>query len=91
MRSRDAFAGGFVAGIVEGKSLEESVDMGHWLASLSIRELGPSYVLALFGLQQSKTPLPNTVSSFSQSLPISRPLSASQKIQIHPLSFPHSP
>ncbi|ODH51631.1 hypothetical protein GX48_02302 [Paracoccidioides brasiliensis] len=39
----DAFAGGFCAGIVEGKSLEQSVDMGHWLASLSIRELGPSY------------------------------------------------
>lgn len=39
---RDAFAGGFIAGIVEGKSLEESVDRGHWLASLSIKELGPS-------------------------------------------------
>ncbi|MCJ1371633.1 adenosine kinase [Loxospora ochrophaea] len=39
----DAFAGGFVAGIVEGKPLEECVDMGHWLASLSIRELGPSF------------------------------------------------
>ncbi|KAG8532172.1 uncharacterized protein KY384_003812 [Bacidia gigantensis] len=37
----DAFAGGFVAGIVEGKTLKESVDMGQWLASLSIRELGP--------------------------------------------------
>lgn len=40
----DAFAGGFLAGIVEGKSLEGSVDMGHWLASLSIKELGPQYV-----------------------------------------------
>ena len=39
--SSDAFAGGFVAGIVEGKPLKECVDMGHWLASLSIRELGP--------------------------------------------------
>ena len=38
----DAFAGGFVAGIVEGKPLDESIDMGHWLASLSIKELGPS-------------------------------------------------
>ncbi|KAL8736973.1 MAG: hypothetical protein Q9181_002141 [Wetmoreana brouardii] len=37
----DAFAGGFVAGVVEGKSLEESVDMGSWLAKLSIQELGP--------------------------------------------------
>ena len=43
----DAFAGGFLAGVVEGKSLEESVDMGHWLASLSIRELGPQYVIPL--------------------------------------------
>ncbi|KAL8805467.1 MAG: hypothetical protein Q9182_001922 [Xanthomendoza sp. 2 TL-2023] len=40
----DAFAGGFVAGVVEGKSLEESVDMGQWLAKLSIQELGPQYV-----------------------------------------------
>ncbi|GAD98554.1 hypothetical protein AN2272.2 [Paecilomyces variotii No. 5] len=39
----DAFAGGFVAGIVQGKSLEESVDLGQWLASLSIQELGPSF------------------------------------------------
>jgi adenosine kinase len=39
----DAFAGGFVAGVVEGKSLETSIDMGQWLAKLSIQELGPSY------------------------------------------------
>ncbi|KUL83331.1 hypothetical protein ZTR_11343 [Talaromyces verruculosus] len=39
----DAFAGGFVAGIVQGKSLEESIDQGQWLASLSIQELGPSF------------------------------------------------
>ncbi|KAK2873482.1 hypothetical protein FQN49_002338 [Arthroderma sp. PD_2] len=39
----DAFAGGFCAGVVEGKAIEESVEMGHWLANLSIRELGPSY------------------------------------------------
>ncbi|KAK7949668.1 hypothetical protein PG988_016307 [Apiospora saccharicola] len=38
----DAFAGGFVAGLVKGESLEKSVDMGQWLASLSIQELGPS-------------------------------------------------
>lgn len=43
----DAFAGGFVAGIVEGKPLDESIDMGHWLASLSIKELGPQYVHSL--------------------------------------------
>ncbi|KAI1800037.1 Ribokinase-like protein [Daldinia bambusicola] len=39
----DAFAGGFVAGLVQGKSLEESIDVGQWLARLSIQELGPSY------------------------------------------------
>ncbi|KIV99718.1 uncharacterized protein PV09_08648 [Verruconis gallopava] len=39
----DAFAGGFVAGIVQGKDLATCVDMGQWLAKLSIQELGPSY------------------------------------------------
>ncbi|KFA45707.1 hypothetical protein S40293_09438 [Stachybotrys chartarum IBT 40293] len=39
----DAFAGGFLSGLVEGKSLEESIDRGQWLARLSIQELGPSY------------------------------------------------
>ena len=38
----DAFAGGFVAGLVQGKSLETAVDMGQWLARLGIQELGPS-------------------------------------------------
>jgi adenosine kinase len=38
----DAFAGGFVAGLVEGVSLEQCVDQGQWLAKLSIQELGPS-------------------------------------------------
>jgi len=38
----DAFAGGFVAGLVESKPLAECVDMGQWLAGLSIMELGPS-------------------------------------------------
>ncbi|KAJ5775261.1 uncharacterized protein N7511_000272 [Penicillium nucicola] len=39
----DAFAGGFCAGIVAGKSLDDSIDMGQWLASKSIQELGPSF------------------------------------------------
>ncbi|KAK5163481.1 adenosine kinase [Saxophila tyrrhenica] len=39
----DAFAGGFMAGVVKGESLERCVDMGSWLAALSLRELGPSY------------------------------------------------
>ena len=38
----DAFAGGFCAGIVAGKSLDDSIDMGQWLASKSVQELGPS-------------------------------------------------
>ncbi len=38
----DAFAGGFCAGIVAGRPLDECVDMGQWLARLSIKELGPS-------------------------------------------------
>ena len=39
----DAFAGGFLAGVVQGKSLDTCVDMGHWLAGESIRLLGPSF------------------------------------------------
>jgi len=39
----DAFAAGFVAGVVQGKTLEECVQMGMWLAMLSLKELGPSY------------------------------------------------
>ncbi|KAF2084053.1 Ribokinase-like protein [Saccharata proteae CBS 121410] len=39
----DAFAGGFLAAIVEGKDLDTAIDMGQWLAKLSIQELGPSY------------------------------------------------
>ncbi|KAL9088663.1 MAG: hypothetical protein Q9159_002999 [Coniocarpon cinnabarinum] len=38
----DAFAGGFMAGLVEGKNMKTCVDMGQWLAGLSIQELGPS-------------------------------------------------
>jgi len=39
----DAFAGGFLGGLVQGKPLETCVDMGQWLASWGIRELGPGY------------------------------------------------
>lgn len=38
----DAFAAGLTAGIVEGKSLDEAIDMGQWLARLSLTQLGPS-------------------------------------------------
>ena len=34
-----------MAGVVENRSMEESVHMGHWLASLCVRELGPQYVI----------------------------------------------
>ena len=37
----DAFAAGFLAGVAKGESVETSVDMGQWLAKLSIQELGP--------------------------------------------------
>lgn len=39
----DAFAGGFLGGLVRGESLETAVDMGQWLASLSIKEFGPAF------------------------------------------------
>lgn len=38
----DAFAGGFLAGVVQGKDLETCVDMGSWLAKLSLTQLGPA-------------------------------------------------
>lgn len=38
----DAFAGGFLAGVVETKDIRTCVGMGHWLASLGIQELGPA-------------------------------------------------
>lgn len=44
----DAFAGGFCAGVVQGKTLEECIAMGHWLARLSLQELGPSYAFPFF-------------------------------------------
>jgi sugar/nucleoside kinase (ribokinase family) len=43
IRDSDAFAGGFMAGVVQGKSLDTCIDLGQWLAKLSIKELGPSY------------------------------------------------
>jgi len=39
----DAFAAGFLAGIVSDDSTEECVKKGQWLAKLSLQELGPSY------------------------------------------------
>lgn len=39
----DAFAAGFLAGVVAGDDIETSVKKGQWLAKLSIQELGPSF------------------------------------------------
>lgn len=39
----DAFAAGFMAGLTEDKSLETCIDMGQWLAALSIQETGAAY------------------------------------------------
>lgn len=39
----DAFAAGFLAGVVAGDSTETCVKKGQWLAKLSIQELGPSF------------------------------------------------
>lgn len=39
----DAFAGGFTGALVQGKSIEEAVDVGQWLAAVSLQELGPSF------------------------------------------------
>jgi adenosine kinase len=36
----DAFAGGLCAGLLEAKSLETSIDMGQWLAKLSLGGVG---------------------------------------------------
>lgn len=39
----DAFAAGFLASLVQEKSLPEAVEIGHWAASLSIQEVGPTF------------------------------------------------
>lgn len=41
----DAFAGGFMAKLVEGESLTTMVNSGHWLAQLSLRQLGAQFPL----------------------------------------------
>lgn len=61
----DAFAGGFLAGLVQGEKLEKCIDMGMWLARLSIQELGPSYVGTLSSLRFAKA-LPHTITSSSK-------------------------
>jgi len=39
----DAFAGGFLGGLVSGKSLDESVLVGHKMGAMSIGQVGPQF------------------------------------------------
>lgn len=39
----DAFASGFLAGLVSNDSVEDCVKKGQWLAKLSIQEFGPAF------------------------------------------------
>ncbi|CAG8453553.1 7907_t:CDS:2 [Acaulospora morrowiae] len=39
----DSFVGGFLSQYITGKSIEESVKVGHWLANHTIRLDGPTY------------------------------------------------
>jgi adenosine kinase len=39
----DAFAGGFMAKVIQGASLETCVKAGQWLAGLCLRSNGPAY------------------------------------------------
>ncbi|KAK9452604.1 Ribokinase-like protein [Dipodascopsis uninucleata] len=39
----DSFAGGFLGGLISGKSVDEAIEVGHWLASWTIRLDGPAY------------------------------------------------
>lgn len=63
----DAFAGGFLGTLAQGKNLEESIHGGHWLASESISLMGPN-VRLLFPIH-----LPYIRSQADQSPAVSRP------------------
>ena len=39
----DAFVGGFLSQYVQGKSIDESIGAGHWLANINIKLVGPTY------------------------------------------------
>lgn len=39
----DAFAGGFLGAFVAGKTLEESVEAGHKMGAMNIKQVGPTY------------------------------------------------
>jgi adenosine kinase len=48
----DAFVGGFLGQYVQGKSIEECINAGHWLANINIKLVGPTY-------PKEKIPYPN--------------------------------
>lgn len=58
----DAFAGGFMAGVVKGEELDKCIDRGQWLAALSLRELGPRSAMPI-SFQSSSLFLEATVMS----------------------------
>ncbi|CAG8493406.1 14182_t:CDS:2 [Racocetra persica] len=39
----DSFVGGFLSQYVQGKTIEESVNAGHWLANINIKRVGPTF------------------------------------------------
>lgn len=39
----DAFAGGFLGGIVLGKGVDEAVEAGHKLGAMCVQQVGPQY------------------------------------------------
>ncbi|KAG8831397.1 adenosine kinase [Serendipita sp. 399] len=39
----DAFAGGFMGGLVLGKSVDEAVEIGHKMGAMNLRQVGPQY------------------------------------------------
>ena len=64
----DAFAGGYLGGIAQGKSLDDAIELGHWLASLSIKLMGcvcllsyiPLYLVILHMLTHTTVPTSRT-------------------------------
>jgi len=39
----DAFAGGFLGALAAGKSLDESIEVGHTLGTMCVTQVGPQY------------------------------------------------
>ncbi|CAG8437426.1 1712_t:CDS:2 [Scutellospora calospora] len=39
----DSFVGGFLSQYIQGKTIEESVNAGHWLANINLKFVGPTF------------------------------------------------